>query len=187
MGVSIHYKGRIGDPSRIADLRRHLLRFADTANWECLDLTQPENPQIVEMIISPPEACEPVFLLFDSQGRLHAPSELAPEGDSESLWCSVKTQDGPLDAHVLIVELLRQIKRDYLPDLEVWDEGRYWETENIETLRAARELLAGRIDSLGEVFSGARADRPGTPSEELCNSVEEATRKCFEIYKRRLQ
>ena len=186
MGVSIHYKGQM-DPSRIADLRRHLLRFADQADWECLDLTQPDNPQIVEMIISPPEAYEPVFLLFDSQGRLHAPSELDPEGDSESFWCSVKTQDGPLEAHVLIVELLRHIKREYMPGLEVWDEGRYWETENVETLRAARELLAGRIGSLGEVFSGVGADPSGTSPEELCDSVEEATRKCFEICKRRLQ
>jgi hypothetical protein len=143
MGISIHYKGRIGNPARVDDLRRDLVRFAAEAKWECLDLSGQDEFEILEMILYPPGPCEPVFFLFDSQGRLHPPYSYQADakGADDPGWCSVKTQDGPLEAHVQVVELLSRIQRDYIPDLEVSDEGSYWEMEDLDSLRSARELL----------------------------------------------
>ena len=147
MRSSICYKGRISDPGRIQGLRRDLRRFADQVNWERLDLTGQDESEILEMILYPPGPCEPVFFLFDSQGRLHPPYSYQADakGADDPGWCSVKTQDGTLEAHVQVVELLSRIQRDYIPDLEVSDEGSYWEMGDLDSLRSARELLGLQI------------------------------------------
>jgi len=120
---------------RFRELRRDLLEFAERLKWEFLDLTGPDESQILEIILYPPGGSEPVFFLFDSEGWLHPPYELEGEEGGQSLWCSVKTQYGPLAAHVQIVELLRHVQREYIPDLQVSDERHYWETENVESFR----------------------------------------------------
>src|SRR5205823_206009 len=38
----------------------------------------------------------------------------------------IKTQFGPVEGHVALVEMLAALKREFLPDLEVSDEGGYW-------------------------------------------------------------
>ncbi len=181
MGVSIHYKGRIAHPAPLQQLRRDLLRFAERVHWEYLDLTGPDESQILEIILYPPGECEPVFFLIDSEGRLHPPYEVEAEEGDDSLWCSVKTQYGPLEAHVRIVELLKQIQHDYAPGLEISDEGSYWETGNLETLRSAREFLAHKMTLLPEALSNTEAKPSERSPEDLCDTVEEAAEKSVEL------
>jgi len=138
MSLAIQYKGQISNPTRIEFLRRALLRFAEEVRWGRLDLTGVNDSRILEVIVYPPEQCEPVFFLFDSQGRLQPPDNLETEESREPPWCSVKTHDGPVEAHVQITRLLRHIQRHYIPELAVSDQGSYWETDSIETLRSAR-------------------------------------------------
>jgi len=118
MGASIYYRGRLADPGRFQELRHDLLQFADRVKWEFLDLTGPDESIFLEIILYPPGQCEPVFFLFDSEGRLH-PAYQVDAGDEASWWCCVKTQYGPVEAHVRILELLRHIQQHYIPDLEV--------------------------------------------------------------------
>lgn len=146
MSVSIHYRGGVAEPNRIRELRDYLIDFADQANWECLNLTGQDESEILEIILYPPGHCEPVFFLFDTEGRLHPP--YAYQDAENALWCSVKTEYGPVEAHVQIVELLRQIQRQFIPQLEVSDEGRYWETANLDHLQWARDFLAQQITLL---------------------------------------
>lgn len=161
MGVSIHYKGRIADPSRIVDLRGDLRRFAAEKQWELLDLTGQDESEILEIFVYPPEHSEPLCFLFNRDGRLHPPFEF--EG-AESAWCSVKTQYGPLEAHVGIVELLRRLRHSYIPDLEVVDEGAYWETEDMQRLRSALESLVNdpAFSSEGLTDMGAGSESEGS-------------------------
>ncbi len=144
MGLSIHYRGRISNVDRIVELRRYLYQFAKQVEWQRLDLTGLDDSRMLEIILYPPGGCEPVFFLFDSQGYLRPPDAPRAGERNEPLWCSVETAYGPLDAHVQIVELLRQIQREFIPGLEVADETGYWETENLEKLRSARRRLRRR-------------------------------------------
>ncbi|RPJ50745.1 MAG: hypothetical protein EHM23_34985 [Acidobacteria bacterium] len=186
MGVSIHYRGQIADQSRFQDLRGCLLQFADRAGWEYLDLTGPAESEILEIILYPPGDSEPVSFLFDTHGRLHPPYEEEVEGE-ECVWCSVKTQGGPLEAHVQIVELLKVIQRDYMPSLEVMDEGSYWETQNLESLRAAHGFLVQKRDLFSEALGNTEGGSSEPSAEDLCNAVEEVAVKSLDLEKRHLQ
>ena len=66
----------------------------------------------------------------------------------EPPWCFVKTQFGTIDGHVMLVELLAALKREFLPDLEVMDEGEYWETRSLDTLRRQFDFVQSAIDGL---------------------------------------
>ena len=49
-----------------------------------------------------------------------------------------------------LVEMLAALKREFLPDLEVHDEGGYWETRNLVGLRAKFGLVQAAIDGMAE-------------------------------------
>jgi len=177
----------MADPRRIGELRRHLIQFSEQAEWECLNLTGQDESRILEMILFPPGHCEPVFFLLDSQGRLHPAYEFDNDGEEQACWCSVKTQYGPLEAHIQIAELMRQIQREYMPDLEVTDEGGYWETESVERLRSAREFLAHKMAFFTEALDSYESEPSDMSPEEMCDALEEAARKSLEHAKLRLQ
>jgi hypothetical protein len=65
-------------------------------------------------------------------------------------WCFVKTQFGPVEGHVALVELLAALKREFFADLEVQDEGGYWETRDLPDLAAKMKHVQAAIDGLAE-------------------------------------
>ena len=81
MGVTFHYKGRL---RKASDLQQFLEEVEDIANilewsYDVFEATYPDhqyvspvNDKIYGIIIFP-EACEPVCLTFDSEGRLFNP------------------------------------------------------------------------------------------------------------------
>ena len=46
--------------------------------------------------------------------------------------------------------MLAALKREFLPDLEVSDDGGYWETRDLAELVRKRALIQGAIDGLAE-------------------------------------
>jgi hypothetical protein len=68
----------------------------------------------------------------------------------EPPWCFVKTQFGPVEGHVAIVEMFAALKREFLPDLEVSDDGGYWETRDFADLARKRSLTKQAIDGLAD-------------------------------------
>ncbi len=69
---------------------------------------------------------------------------------AEPPWCFVKTQFGSLEGHVAVVEMFRALKAEFFPDLEVSDEGGYWEKGDLRELAQKREFLQSAIKMLGE-------------------------------------
>ena len=77
--------------------------------------------------------------------------EDAEEGRlKEPPWCFTKTQFGPVEGHVALVEMFAALKREFLPDLEVSDDGGYWETRDLAELVRKRSLTQAAIDGLAE-------------------------------------
>jgi hypothetical protein len=89
----------------------------------------------------------------------------------------VKTQFAPAEVHAGIVKLLRHLKKKYFPDLEVSDEGGYWETGDLDALREKQALLNEKMDllasELGKVPAGERSRSP----EELADLIEDILRR----------
>lgn len=98
---------------------------------------------------------ETTSLLIAPEGWLISLMEIeeAEEGTiGEPPWCFVKTQFVSVEGHIFLVELLAAIKKEFIPDLEVHDEGDYWETRDVQRLREQfgrlNSAIAGMRDGL---------------------------------------
>src|SRR5262249_54433295 len=92
---------------------------------------------------------------------------------------------GPLEGHVALVEMFAALKRDFLPDLEVSDEGGYWETRDLPELIWRRYLAQAGIEGLADGLkrhglSGEAAEDPAI----LLRRAEGTAAKVSRIWRR---
>jgi hypothetical protein len=86
---------------------------------------------------------------------------------TEKPWCFVKTQFGPIDGHVALVELLAGLKQEFMPDLEVMDEGGYWEHRDVNELRRKIGFLGRAIDMLAGALENDRLSPEAREDPEI--------------------
>jgi len=92
----------------------------------------------------------------------------------EDAWVFVKTQFAPPEVHVWMVGLLKYVKKHYISDLEVSDEGQYWETGDIRILRERMAFLDRKMDELTARLSSARlGDVSRLSPDELAAKIED--------------
>lgn len=199
MGITIHYRGRLDHPERIVDLTKECADFCGILHWPCdtfddcwetapwarLDRTGSGleiagNLGLKGILFKPHENSESVSLCCDARGFLYSPAvkafqleEGAPEETPQ--WISVKTQFAPPSTHIAIVKLLRHIKNRYVGDLEVNDEGGYYETGNADQLASGMERLRRLMDALEARLRGMeKISGEGLTDEEHLQRVERA-------------
>ena len=175
MGLSLHYHGSLGDPARLAELVAELEDIAESMGWESHRITRDDgNPEFEGIILNTDDGTEPLPFLFDRNDRLRTLADLIChqfKADPRcSYYVSVKTQFGQIPTHLWICGLLRYLKSKYLPDLQVNDEGEYYETGNLSMLTERRDFLTGKIREIAEGLStvSSRAETP----EELVAEIE---------------
>jgi len=154
MGLSIHYRGGIDRTERISKLVDELEDIAESMGWMSQRINNDEaDPNFLGILVNPKGDCEPLCFIFDRRGRLRCLADLITdqvEPTEYSEYCATKTQFAPVETHIWIVGLLRYLKKHYMGDLIVTDEGDYWETENHETLTANKDFLKNKIDQLSD-------------------------------------
>lgn len=199
MGITIHYCGTIKDRSLIGELQEEMTDICQSMNWEYQlwneDQSQPFDAQLVHTdngaeikghiplrgitIITDPQN-ESLDLLFNPQGQLSSfmLEILKHDGtlDKDHNWVFVKTQFGSVDAHIAIIKLLQYLKRSFIPDLEVIDEGEYWETEDKERLMGKRGFLSGKMAQFEQALSNIKFDHEPT-TEEVIQKIEQVLKK----------
>jgi hypothetical protein len=201
MGVTIHYRGTIDDPKRVGDLQRELTDIAESIGWKSQTLDDdwaiPPRANLVHTDVRatiighlglkgidliPDGKGEPVSFLFDATGHLCSvmsmilicEGQLAPD----EAWVSVKTQFLSPDAHIWIVGLLKYLKKRYLPNLEVRDEGDYWETGDRAALEAKMRFLNEKMAWLsGELKSARFAHLTGLSADDIASRIEDFLRE----------
>ncbi|MDI6739651.1 MAG: hypothetical protein QME74_04730 [Candidatus Edwardsbacteria bacterium] len=68
---------------------------------------------------------------------------------------------------------MKYLKKHYIPDLEVSDEGDYWETGNMETLKERIASIAACMDKLEHALSSADfGDLSECSVEEIASMIE---------------
>jgi hypothetical protein len=174
MGVSIHYQGGLGAGASLPELVAELEDIALSKGWQVHRIElDAENPVFEGVILEPNDRTESLAFLFDREGRLRNLVDLICgqfEPDPRcSYFVSAKTQYGDVGTHLWIVGLLRYLKSKYLPDLEVNDEGGYWETGDVPELERRREFLNAKILELtGELSKmESRAETPSELADEI--------------------
>ena len=155
MGMTIAYRGRLADLTRIEDFEDRLVDYAlETGGlariWRSRADANPER-MIRGVILDLAPGQESTSLLLSPEGWLIGLTDIedAENGRlTEPPWCFVKTQFGPIEGHVALVEMLAALKREFLPDLEVSDDGGYWETRDLAALVRNHALTQAAIDGL---------------------------------------
>lgn len=155
MGLTVHYRGTLPDldlvetiEDRLIDLSLELGGYIKI--WRSRSETKPDRMIRGAMVDLAP-GLETVSLLVSPEGRILPLHEIAAAEDGkldEAPWVFVKTQFGPVEAHVALIELLDALKKEFIPDLEVHDEGGYWEHRDVERLRTSHEFLGKVIDTM---------------------------------------
>jgi hypothetical protein len=174
MGVSLHYQGGLGAGASLPELFEELEDIARSMGWPVRRIAlDAENPVFEGVILDPGDKTESLAFLFDREGRLRNLVDLVCgqfEPDPRcSYFVSVKTQYGEIRTHLWIVGLLRYLKSKYLPDLEVNDEGGYWESGDAAELDRRREFLNEKMADLVAGLSQipARGQSPSELADEI--------------------
>ncbi len=194
MGITIHYKGKLNDPAEIDAVVDFVQQRAVAQGWSWthindnwedevdaqlihtsksdLDLTGNAGLKGFSLDIDP--QCESVPLLFDSFGYLRSiASFYDPESVQNGDTIAVKTQFATSKAHIQIVELLRELKQRFIADLEVMDEGGYWETKDSSELEKNMTGLKKNIDFLYDALQSEHCKGlRDLPPEELAEEIE---------------
>ena len=157
MGVTIHYRGRLADLTRIEDFEDRLLDLALEVGGQAQIWRShaDQDPQRVVrgIILNLAPGQDSTSLLVSPEGWLIGLTDIedAERGVlAEPPWCFTKTQFGPVEGHVALIEMLAELRREFVPDLEVSDEGGYWETHDLAELARRRGVVQQAIDAMAE-------------------------------------
>jgi len=203
MGVTIHYRGKIKKKEDADVLAEEIADFAETLGWNfkiwredwSLPNTASLEGSLDEIRLSgqiplrgitlyPHKSSEPLSLTFNPDGYLvdgWGMALLAGQKISiEQLWLSTKTQFAPIEIHITIIKLLRYLKKKYIPELAVHDDGGYWIDENANELKQRIGVINRALDQLEDALTADSPNLSGSKSaEEIANRIEEIMRKKF--------
>ena len=70
--------------------------------------------------------------------------------------------------------MLKYLKKRYISDLQVSDEGQYWETGDVRVLKKKMDFIGGKIEQLAGDLSGGRwGDLSGLSAEQIALKIEQ--------------
>jgi hypothetical protein len=157
MGITIAYRGRLADLERIEDFEDRLLDLALEVGGQAQiwrSFADKDRRRVVRgAILNLAPGLESTSLLVSPEGWLIGLTDIkdAELGRLAELpWCFTKTQFGPIEGHVALVEMLAALGREFLTDLEVSDGGGYWETRELAELTRRRSFLQEAMEGVGE-------------------------------------
>ena len=166
MGITIHFRLRLREDNALHGLLRAVEQYASARKWPTRAITESDvvlqrssnigdweyQGPSAGIEVLPDEFCDPVRLEF---------------GSDSMAFDFTKTQFAGPSVHREVVELLDSL-RPYLADVEVEDEGEYWESRDVKLLEyniatcqeKIREAMAARPNSHGPIRlpSGRWAD-----------------------------
>lgn len=201
MGITIHYRGKLDELRRLDDLRLELSDIGTTMGWSCRTLDDdwriPPNATLTHgsdgatirghlglrgIILALGGNSESLAFLFDAGGNLRSVMNmiLLSEGSLESAnaWVSVKTQFASPDIHVWIIGLLKYLKKRYMTNLEVHDEGGFWETGDRQALEAKMRLINDKLTWLSETLSSPHlSNLSGLSVDAIASRIEALLRE----------
>lgn len=174
MGVTIHYRGRLADMGRVEDFEDRVIDLVlelggNVRLWRSADDADPRR-MVRGLFVDLAPGQETTSLLLSPEGWLINLFQIE-EAEKGLLgkppWCFIKTQFGPMEGHIALVELLTALKAEFFADLDVNDEGGYWERRNVNELRQKMAFGQHAIDSLAEAFSADGLSREAAEDPQI--------------------
>jgi len=172
MGLSIHYSGSFRESAFLPKMINEVIDIVETCKWDYhvyekdfpnnIDTSNHYNENIYGICFTPPE-CETVSLCFLSNKRMSSSAHLKFFGKTNDkpeqkylYMLSVKTQFAGEEIHKFIIELFRYLKKkEYFENLEILDEGKYWETGDENLLHDIFKQYVDLLDSFSMAIKSA--------------------------------
>ncbi|MDO8926679.1 MAG: hypothetical protein Q7U94_07215 [Sideroxyarcus sp.] len=132
MGITIHFEGQLKDETSLDTVLALTRRFCEERSWpfesineSCITLNRVRDEKDWDyigptkgIVVQPHENSEPFRLEFDKDYYLQE---------------YTKTQFAPIEVHIALVSLLRQLE-PHFASLDVVDEGEFYDTNDQSTL-----------------------------------------------------
>jgi hypothetical protein len=192
MGVTVHYRGSLADLGRVEDFEDRVIDLALAVGgnprlWRSADEQNPSR-MVRGLMLDLAPGQETTSLLISPEGWLIGFFEIedAEKGlIKEPPWCFVKTQFGPIEGHVALIELLAAIKKEFVPNLEVMDEGEYWLHRDVARLTQKFEFIQHAISALTGALEDDRLSPEAREDPEiLATRIERLARQVHETISR---
>lgn len=157
MGVTIHYRGTIDDISQVETMEDRFLDLIFSLGGRATlwrSFADHDSSRVVRGLIVNLEPGQDTFsLLISPEGHLTPlfqinDAEKAPLDEPPS--CFVKTQFGSLQGHVAVVHLLDALRQRFFSNLEVSDEGEYYQSRDVDQLAQKRQFLPSAVESMAD-------------------------------------
>jgi len=192
MGLTFYYEGKLRDPQRIDELKKEVQEICISMKWpyqlwpmkhlKKSDESKEGHHDLYDLkgISLTPENCEPLFLTFLPDGRLISPvffmfsKGKKPEQSDFHLF--TKTQYAGVQTHLALMKLLIHLKEKYFEELNVIDEGKYWETKDENILQNQFGLYGEALDKLAEVLLTIDST-PGESGKSIADKIEKGLKK----------
>lgn len=199
MGITIYAKGRIDSIRDIPRLIGKVKGIAEENDWEyaIIDddfavqpnavfvLRDSDEPAAIEgslgqkgIVVVVDLKGEPLTVLFDRSGVL---TDMMQQVHwlHNNVWderfTACKTQFGSIDAHIHIIDLFDVLKKRYITDLVINDEGAYWESRDYKRLAENRAVLEHYMRHTERVIGGIEVSGPDVQDSEIvATHIEEA-------------
>ncbi len=166
MGLTFHYRGRLAGKDQIKPLVAEVTAICTELDWKYVCISD----ERVEGICISPANCESLMLLFDAGGRLVGPPAVYVE-DTPLPWLFTKTQYAGPETHMALIRLLRYLEGKYFAQLNVNDEGGFWETDDEAVLRAHFQQYEVALDWVANALEAYKAatEKPADLADKLAD------------------
>ncbi|WP_372949813.1 hypothetical protein [Mariniphaga sp.] len=176
MGITIHYQGKLNRPDLAKEFCEELEDISKAMEWKYSEITdEPDSKPfpLKGVVISPHEKSEPLVFTFDPEGNLRNAFMMRfADEEPELTWYNhTKTQFAPVDVHMAIVKLLKYLQQKYMDNLEVMDEGSYWDTGDEQLLKQKIDFLHAKMGELAGLLNTIEIEKEDT-AETLANKME---------------
>lgn len=180
MGITIHYTGKLNSTELTEQFCEEMEDISKSMNWKInsFDYHEEDKTPVKGMFINPHPKAEVLQFMIDKNGYLRNALMLEhyPHDNEMTFLNHTKTQFAPVDVHIAIIKLLKYIQKKYMANLEVWDEGDYWEMEDPVILKERIDFLTEKINFLADALNSVEFEK-GTSAESVADKIEEIFRK----------
>lgn len=179
MGVTIHYKGKLNATELIGPFLEEIQDIAQSLEWHytVINRKNDDTTPVQGLFIQPHPKSEFLTFAVDDKGHLRNAVMLQHfEDNDEVTWSnSIKTQFAPVEIHIAIIKLLRYLKGKYMDSLEVYDEGLFWETNDVQKVTERINVLNKAMDQLEGILNSIPREA-GDNAESIADKIEKIIR-----------
>lgn len=157
MGITIHYRGTLDDVRQIETMEDRVLDLVFALGGRATvwrSYADHDRSRVVRGLIIEMEPGQDTFsLLVSPEGHL---TSLFQIEDAEKApfdkppYCFVKTQFGSMQGHIAIVLVLDALQQTFVSNLQVSDEGEYYENRDVNELARKLQSLRTALSSMSD-------------------------------------